>query len=132
MLLAAAAAALLLAGCGADPAPAAPDHNGTDVMYLQMMLAHHEPSADLLALGRTRATRPDVRAMATEFETARAAETTMMTGWLEEWGQPLAADADPARARRPRRRPARARRDRDRRAGGDGPRASSTSRSSTC
>jgi uncharacterized protein (DUF305 family) len=96
LVLAAAAAAVLLAGCGGDPAPAAPDHNGTDVMYLQMMLAHHEPSAGLLALGRSRATRPDVRAMAAEFETARAAETTMMTGWLEEWGQPLTADADPA------------------------------------
>jgi len=43
-------ALLLLAGCGGRQ-PERPAYNDTDVMFLQMLLAHHEPSADLLALG---------------------------------------------------------------------------------
>ena len=99
-LLLAATAAVLVAGCGGQPAPAQPppppDHNSTDVMFLQMMLAHHEPSAELLDLGLTRVTRADIRALATEFETARAADARAMAEWLERWGEPLTTDADPA------------------------------------
>jgi uncharacterized protein (DUF305 family) len=99
-LLLTVAAALLVAGCGGRPAPAPapapPNHNGTDVMFLQMMLAHHEPSAELFDLGENRVTRPDIRALVAESETTRAADTTAMAGWLTKWGEPLAADADPA------------------------------------
>jgi uncharacterized protein (DUF305 family) len=70
-------------------------YNGTDVMFLQMMLAHHEPAAALLTLGQRKATRVDVRGLAGDLATAQAAETRTITGWLEAWGRPLVSDAHP-------------------------------------
>ncbi|MGN9906994.1 DUF305 domain-containing protein [Phytohabitans sp. LJ34] len=98
--------------CGAEPRNQAPTpppattavtlpatvdgaYNGTDLMFLQMMLAHHEPAAALLELGRSRATRADVRGLAGDLATAQAAETRAVTDWLEAWGKPLTSDAHP-------------------------------------
>jgi uncharacterized protein (DUF305 family) len=96
-------AVLLVAGCAAEAQeatkPADPMttavFNDTDVMFLQMMLAHHEPLAKLLTLGRTRAVRDDVRNLAGEVDQDRAATTTTISGWLVDWGQPLSSDAHP-------------------------------------
>jgi uncharacterized protein (DUF305 family) len=88
-----AVALLLLAGCGGRQ-PERPAYNDTDVMFLQMLLAHHEPSADLLALGRTRATRANLRALAAEAAAAHEADRRAMTGWLTAWGRPLTAATD--------------------------------------
>jgi uncharacterized protein (DUF305 family) len=103
---------LVLASCGGEAGSSAPTsappppttaaappatvegaYNGTDVMFLQMMLAHHEPAAALLELGRTKATRADVRGLAGELANAQAAETRTITGWLEAWGEPLVSTA---------------------------------------
>ncbi|MFD0747260.1 DUF305 domain-containing protein [Phytohabitans flavus] len=67
--------------------------NATDVMFLQMVLAHHEPAAALLELGQSKATRADVRGLAGDLATALAAETRTITGWLEAWGEPLVSTA---------------------------------------
>jgi uncharacterized protein (DUF305 family) len=85
------------AATSATALPATVDgaYNGTDVMFLQMMLAHHEPAAGLLELGRQKATRPDVRGLAGDLATAQVAETRTITGWLEAWGKPLVSDAHP-------------------------------------
>jgi uncharacterized protein (DUF305 family) len=77
------------------PATVDGPYNATDVMFLQMMLAHHEPAAALLELGRSKATRAEVRGLAGDLATAQAAETRTITGWLEAWGEPLASDAHP-------------------------------------
>jgi uncharacterized protein (DUF305 family) len=103
------AAALLTGACGTAPEkqatqPVAAEaviqaeggHNATDVMYLQMALAHHEPSAKLLALGREKATRDDVRAMATELASTDATEAATMADRLKAWGKPTTTDHDPA------------------------------------
>jgi len=98
-----------LAACGAEPeaapvavpstvpaeAPATVDgaRNATDVMFLQMMLAHHEPAAALLELGKRKATRADVRGLAGELAAAQEAETRTITGWLEGWAEPLVSTA---------------------------------------
>lgn len=104
---------LAVGGCGAEattggaatpPAPAATSaaalpatvdgaHNATDTMFLQMMLAHHEPATALLALGKGKATRPEVRGLATELAAAQAAEARTITGWLRAWGEPLVSTA---------------------------------------
>ncbi len=85
---------VLMSGC-AGPAPAAPppSYNDTDVMFLQMLLAHPEPAAKLLALGEKQASRPEVRAVATEVATAQAAETATIRDRLTAWGQPLVSTA---------------------------------------
>ncbi|MEV4623686.1 DUF305 domain-containing protein [Asanoa sp. NPDC049573] len=89
-------AALLVGGCGdtSQAAAPAPAHNDTDVMFLQMMLAHHEPAAKLLALGEKQAADPAVKAVATEVATGQAAETATIRDRLAEWGQPLVSTAN--------------------------------------
>jgi uncharacterized protein (DUF305 family) len=107
------AAIFALAACGAEPrsgeAPESPaattaaplpatvdgDYNATDVMFLQMMLAHHEPAAALLELGRTKGIRADVRGLAGDLAAARAADTRTITAWLRSWGEPLVSGAHP-------------------------------------
>jgi uncharacterized protein (DUF305 family) len=77
------------------PATVEGAYNATDVMFLQMMVAHHEPAAALLELGRGKAVRADVRGLAGDLAAAQAAETRTITGWLAAWGEPLASDAHP-------------------------------------
>ncbi|GIF70775.1 DUF305 domain-containing protein [Asanoa siamensis] len=90
-----AALLVLLAGCGAgqQAAAAPPSYNDTDVMFLQMMLAHHEPAAKLLALGEKQAADPAVKAVATELASAQATETATIRDRLTGWGQPLVSAA---------------------------------------
>jgi uncharacterized protein (DUF305 family) len=92
-LVALAAALVLLAGCGEGERAAAPSYNDTDVMFLQMMLAHHEPAAKLLELGERQAADPAVRAVATELAAGHAAETATIRERLTGWGQPLVSTA---------------------------------------
>ncbi|GIF68976.1 DUF305 domain-containing protein [Asanoa ishikariensis] len=89
-----AAVVLLVAGC-AGPTPAAqpPSYNDTDVMFLQMMLAHHEPAAKLLALGEKQASAPEVTAVATEIATTQAAEAATIRDRLASWDEPLVSTA---------------------------------------
>lgn len=81
--------AVLVAACGRQSQPTA--YNAADVTFLQSMLAHHESSAKLLTLGRVRSPRVSVLAMVATMEKARKVEVKAMTGWLREWGQPVAA-----------------------------------------
>ncbi|GIF50767.1 DUF305 domain-containing protein [Asanoa ferruginea] len=92
----AALAAVLLAGCGkADQAAApAPSYNDTDVMFLQMMLAHHEPEAKLLELGKKQSRDPAVRQVAVELDIEQAADTRTIRDRLTGWGQPLVSTAN--------------------------------------
>jgi len=87
------AAALLLAGCGSDPPKALP-YNGTDVMFLQMMLTYQGQALKIVPLGAQRATREDLRTLAAAVNVTQADEATTMAGWLERWKQPLVADPD--------------------------------------
>lgn len=92
---AATAAALLVAACGTQNAAEPEQYNSTDVMYLQMALAHHQPSAKLFALAQEKATRDDVKAMANELAAQTAADAQAMTARLTEWGRPTTTDHDP-------------------------------------
>ena len=85
--------ALLLAGCGAAQPKA--DYNAADVMFLQMMLPLHAQGLELTGLAKERAVRPAVRDLAGELDSLQRQESATMTGWLAEWGQPTAMNADP-------------------------------------
>lgn len=90
--------ALLLAGCAAAPAQPAPAatrvFNDTDVMFSQMMVAHHAQALEMVRLARTKAVRDDVRTLAAAIDVTEADETKTMQVWLETWGQPPTAAAD--------------------------------------
>ncbi|GAA1864795.1 DUF305 domain-containing protein [Asanoa iriomotensis] len=91
LAVALAAAVVLLGGCGKGESAAS--YNDTDVMFLQMMLAHHEPAGKLLELGERQASDPAVKAVATELAAGQAAETATIRSRLTSWGQPLVSTA---------------------------------------
>jgi uncharacterized protein (DUF305 family) len=91
--------ALLLAGCAAapaQPAPAAPSrlYNDTDVMFAQMMVAHHGQALEMVRLAGIKKVREDVRTLAAAIDVTAADETRTMQVWLQSWGQAPTAAAD--------------------------------------
>ncbi|MEV8513033.1 DUF305 domain-containing protein [Dactylosporangium sp. NPDC051484] len=91
-------AAFLLAGCAAAPAQPAPAgteqrvFNDTDVMFSQMMVAHHSQALEMVRLARTKAVREDIRTLAAAIDVTETDELKTMQVWLGAWGQPSAAD----------------------------------------
>ncbi|MEU5987426.1 DUF305 domain-containing protein [Spirillospora sp. NPDC047418] len=102
LALLAACGLLLVVQCGAGgsssagPAPAAArggaGFNGTDVMFLQMMLPHQEQGVALVRLARRHPVRPEVRTLAAAIETTEVAEARQMQDRLRGWRRPLRAD----------------------------------------
>ncbi|MEV0271572.1 DUF305 domain-containing protein [Hamadaea sp. NPDC050747] len=97
-LLAGAATALVLAlsGCGGAPSapPAATGFNDADVMFLQMMVAYHNPSEKLTALAAQRASRAEVKQLAAAISVTEADEQKKILAWLQEWNQPTEPATD--------------------------------------
>ncbi len=63
---------------------------GTERMYLQMMIAHHQLAVDMAEQARTQATHPGLRDLAATIAPEQADQITQMRGYLA---------ATPARAR---------------------------------
>jgi len=101
-LPAAALTALVLAGCGSNDTPAATPasatapaassspsmstaHNDADVMFAQMMIPHHRQAIDMAKIASTRASSPDVKALAAKIRTAQDPEIQTMSTWLLAW-----------------------------------------------
>lgn len=108
---AALAAALVLAGCGADTsAPesspavenmdhhgsadspdAAADHNSADTMFAQMMIPHHEQAVTMSDMMLAKeGLDPQIVELATEIKAAQGPEIKKMEEWLAAWDQPRA------------------------------------------
>jgi uncharacterized protein (DUF305 family) len=95
-------AAFLVAGCAAAPAQPVPPvaaatskvYNDTDVMFAQMMVAHHAQALDMVRLARTKTVRDDVRTLAAAIDVTEADESKTMQVWLQTWGRPPTAAAD--------------------------------------
>jgi uncharacterized protein (DUF305 family) len=96
----------LLTGCGtwftettgavAPPQPLDGSFNGTDVMFLQMAVPQHEQGIELAKLAEKRASRKEVRELATAIRVTQEDEVARMKRWLTKWRQPIAPDLDPA------------------------------------
>lgn len=85
-------AGLALTGCSMNAAMnnppaansqnAATDFSGADIMFAQMMIPHHQQAVDMGTLAETRASSPDVKALAATIKAEQAPEITQMKTWL--------------------------------------------------
>jgi uncharacterized protein (DUF305 family) len=102
-------AALLLGACGTAPetpanktveakaaVQAEGGHNDTDVMYLQMMVAHHEQGLEMVRLAEKNTGRAEIRTLAQAVDATQSDEVKMMTGWLKQWNAPTTVDHAPS------------------------------------
>lgn len=68
------------------------DSNDADVMFAQGMIPHHEQAVEMAKLAGDRAESQEVKDLAADIEAAQDPEIEQMTGWLEEWDQPMEMD----------------------------------------
>lgn len=64
----------------------ASDFSGTDIMFAQMMIPHHQQAVDMSTLAETRTTNPEILALAKQIKDAQAPEIEQMTSWLDSAG----------------------------------------------
>lgn len=93
--------ALSLSGC-ASPSNKGMDHEGhssgasgdlssDEIMFLQMMIPHHQQAIDISDLALTISADPELLALARDIRDEQAAEIVTMKAWLDAAG----ADLDP-------------------------------------
>ena len=82
------------AGAAKD-APASSGYNDQDVMFLQMMIAHHRQGVEMAEVAAERAKRAEVRSLAAAVVATQKEEVTMMTSWLKSWSKPTTTDHAP-------------------------------------
>ncbi|PJE95853.1 DUF305 domain-containing protein [Streptomyces carminius] len=109
--VAAVTAAAVLAACGGDrpagdsgrnggtpPSSSAPlpagDHNDADVAFAQGMIPHHRQAVEMADLAGTRASAPEVKALAEQIRKAQDPEIETLSGWLASWGEQVPAEPD--------------------------------------
>lgn len=100
---AAAAAAVILAGCGSgqqgmpgmdhgappsapQPPAQAGQHNQADVTFAQGMIPHHKGAIEMSQLAPQRAESQQVKDLARQIEAAQGPEIDTLNGWLRDWG----------------------------------------------
>lgn len=93
--LALAAGLLTLTGCGPGGSAAPPEFNNTDVMFLQMMIPHHQQGVDIARLAKDHGLRPEIQVLANAIDVTQVNEIADMRAWLEGWAQPATGDAAP-------------------------------------
>ncbi|MGK5676448.1 DUF305 domain-containing protein [Micromonospora sp. URMC 106] len=97
------AALLLVPGCTARTAPAAPvptppgasaatGMSGLDVVFLATLAAHTEQTLEMVRLSRDRVTDPKLRTLVAAIEVTESDELATMRGWLRDAG-PAVAEA---------------------------------------
>lgn len=60
--------------------------SGSDIMFAQMMIPHHQQAVDMSALAETHTTNPEILALAKQIKEAQAPEIKQMTSWIESSG----------------------------------------------
>ncbi|MDP9794743.1 uncharacterized protein (DUF305 family) [Catenuloplanes nepalensis] len=109
-LLTAAALTAVLTACGTAPAApsassdtppaaanAAPNTGGRndhDVMFLQMMVNHHEQGVAMAEIATEKATSDELKTLASAVVATQKDELTTMKGWLTAWGEADRATTD--------------------------------------
>ncbi|QFG27002.1 DUF305 domain-containing protein [Actinomadura sp. WMMB 499] len=98
-MAAAVLAPLLMTACGGGEANGKPvsaatpaaKHNDGDVMFLQMMIAHHRQGLEMAGLAAERAPSEEVRVLAAAVKATQTEEAERMIAWLQAWSKPLEA-----------------------------------------
>jgi uncharacterized protein (DUF305 family) len=57
--------------------------SGADIMFAQMMIPHHQQAVDMGTLAETRASSPEVKALAAQIKAEQAPEIQQMNSWLK-------------------------------------------------
>ena len=60
--------------------------SGADVMFLQMMIPHHQQAVDMSTLALEKTTNPQLRDLATRIKSAQTSEIAQMKKWLSDAG----------------------------------------------
>lgn len=72
--------------------PASGEHNDADVAFATGMVPHHSQAVEMADLASTRASSPQVKALAEQIKAAQGPQITQMSGWLTGWGAKVPAD----------------------------------------
>ena len=57
--------------------------SGSDIMFAQMMIIHHQQAVDMGTLAETRASSQEVKSLAAQIKAEQAPEIAQMEGWLK-------------------------------------------------
>jgi uncharacterized protein (DUF305 family) len=68
--------------------------NNADVTFVQGMIPHHRGALAMAQMADGRAEDPRVVDLANRIEAAQEPEIETMTGWLQEWGEPVPEESD--------------------------------------
>ena len=60
--------------------------SGTDIMFAQMMIPHHQQAVDMSTIAETHTTNPEILALAKQIKDAQAPEINQMTAWIKSSG----------------------------------------------
>ena len=77
---------------GSDTLNDASDLSQNDVMFLQMMIPHHEQAVEMSTLAETNSTNPELLALAARIKAAHGPEIELMTKLLTDAGQAMMMD----------------------------------------
>lgn len=66
--------------------PDGSDLNMSDVMFVQMMIPHHEQAVEMAELAPGAGASPEVQELAAEIAAAQGPEITQMEAMLDRWG----------------------------------------------
>lgn len=77
---------------GSDSPSDASDLSRNDVMFLQMMIPHHEQAVEMSVLAETNSTNPELLALAARIKAAQGPEIELMTKLLTDAGQAMMMD----------------------------------------
>lgn len=75
---------LLGQGVAVSAAKAAPVKSA-DQHFIVMMVPHHDGAIGMAELARTRAKRPEIRALAQQIKASQTAENAQMRRWYRQW-----------------------------------------------
>lgn len=84
------------ASAPAASSPSVDEHNAVDVMFVTMMIPHHQGAIEMSDVALTQASTQPVKDLAGRIKAAQGPEIEQMQGWLADWAaaMPMASTAE--------------------------------------